>query len=126
MSVKIKVQGAVHQIGQTQTFASGFRKRTLVVKQTKEPGARYDDYLAFDFLKDRTADLDKLRVGEPVEVEAYVDSRENQQRPGQWFTGCRAASVKKMAVRTVDIPLAAPEPPDGLGDEPDGGDDMPF
>lgn len=121
---KMTIQGAVHQVGATMTFPSGFKKRTLVLKAEPREGAKYDDYLAVDFLKDRVGDLDKIRPGEPLEVDFFVGSQESRSKPGQWFTNCRGVAIRRMMATAREIKLTPPEPPAEA--DADAGDDLPF
>ena len=53
-SSKYKYVGKVHEVGKIQTWPSGFKKRTLVLKT--EDG-KYTNYAAFDFTRDHVDDL---------------------------------------------------------------------
>lgn len=115
-----RFEGTVHQIGELQTWPSGFAKRVLVVREDGD--SKWPNFAAFevtrgkDAAKDRTKELDHLRVGDSVGVDFYVDSRENQNKPGQWFTSNRAVKVERIA-QEVEVPLM------GGGTEMD---DVPF
>lgn len=115
-----KYKGEVHFISPLQTFQSGFAKRTLVLKEAGE--SKYPNYAAFEFsrskdgTRDGTRQLDKLLVGEPVEVSFYLDANESKRNPGSWFTSNRGVKVERLAV-AKDIELvkdkatqAEPEP----------------
>lgn len=130
MKQPYKFTGLVHHIGRTQTFPSGFAKRLLVCKADDED-AKYPSYGAFEFLKgkgenakDKTLELDRLSVGDRVEVSFYLDANENRNKPGQWFGSCKAAKVEIVvpAARNAQTPPPA-EPEEGA--EPDM-DDVPF
>ena len=47
--MSLELSGTVHNIEETQTFESGFQKRTLVINNREQ----YRPYIAIDFLKDR-------------------------------------------------------------------------
>lgn len=123
---KMTIQGAVHQVGATVTFPSGFKKRTLVLKAEPREGAKYDDYLAVDFIKERVADLDKISPGEPLEVDFFVGSKESRLKPGQWFTNCRGVAIRRMMATALDVKLQPPDPPEDAGDGVAEQDEMPF
>lgn len=123
---KMTIQGAVHQVGATMTFPSGFKKRTLVLKAKPREGSKYDDYLAVDFLKERVGDLDKVRPGEPLEVDFFVGSQESRAKPGQWFTNCRGVAIRRMAATAKELRLTPPEPPEDAGGGVAEQDEMPF
>jgi single-strand DNA-binding protein len=63
-----ELHGTVHNIEETQTFESGFQKRTLVINN----GEQYRPYIAIDFLKDRIDLLDKYKVGDAVSVSVNI------------------------------------------------------
>ena len=64
----MQVQGTIYKIEETQTFESGFQKRTLVINN----GEQYRPYIAIDFLKDRIDLLDKFKEGDAVSVSVNI------------------------------------------------------
>ena len=68
MSNNLELRGTVHKIEETQTFESGFQKRTLVINN----GEQYRPYIAIDFLKDRIDLLDKFKEGDSVTVSVNI------------------------------------------------------
>ena len=64
----MELTGTIHNIEETQTFESGFQKRTLVIHN----GEQYRPYIAIDFLKDRIDLLDKYKVGDAVSVSVNI------------------------------------------------------
>ena len=66
--MSLELTGTIHQIEETQTFESGFQKRTLVIHN----GEQYRPYIAIDFLKDRIDLLDKYKVGDSVTVSVNI------------------------------------------------------
>ena len=66
--MSLELSGTVHKIEETQTFESGFQKRTLVIHN----GEQYRPYVAIDFLKDRIDLLDKYKVGNAVTVSVNI------------------------------------------------------
>ena len=64
----MELTGTIHKIEETQTFESGFQKRTLVINN----GEQYRPYIAIDFLKDRIDLLDKYKVGDAVSVSVNI------------------------------------------------------
>lgn len=117
--------GKIHYIGRTQTFPSGFAKRTLVLVQNAE--SRYPDYAAFDFLRtknaDSTADLNRFAVGQTVTVKFYVAASESKKSPGSWFVNTKAVAIEAAGGATA-LPVSAPQPTDDACDAEQ--DDLPF
>lgn len=66
--MSLELSGTVHNIEETQTFESGFQKRTLVINN----GEQYRPFIAIDFLKDRIDLLDKYKVGDAVTVSVNI------------------------------------------------------
>lgn len=124
--------GKIHYIGRTQTFPSGFAKRTLVLVQDAE--SRYPDYAAFDFLRtknaDNTADLNRFAVGQTVKVKFYVSASESKKSPGSWFVNTKAVGIEAVggaATATQPAPLLPTGGQDANAADCDGfSDDLPF
>ena len=74
--MKYELTGAVRLIHETQTFASGFTKREFVV----ETGGKYPQLIKLECVKDRVADLDKLRPGDVVNVSFDIRGSEYKER----------------------------------------------
>lgn len=65
-------KGRVVEIGNTQTFSSGFTKRRVVVDDSTGP---YPNPVPFDAVKDAIAKLDDVRAGDMVRVTFNVRGR---------------------------------------------------
>jgi len=116
-----KITGAIHQIGETVTFPSGFSKRLCVVTYTD---GNYENFLAIDFLKDKGSELDNLVVGQIVTISYNLRSNENPNKPGQWFTNPSAWKIE-----SEQQPAQQPAPqqqPTPQQQEMPAGDSIPF
>lgn len=71
-----EITGTVYQIGEEQTFSSGFRKRPLII----ETEGDYPQKVSLDFVKDKCDDLDRLRVGDTVTVMFNIRGSEWNER----------------------------------------------
>lgn len=81
-----EIAGTVHEIGETQTFGNnGFTKRQIVIKTA----GKWEQMIPVQFLKDRTAALDKVRVGDEVTIQCDVGGREYNGRYYLELTGWR-------------------------------------
>jgi hypothetical protein len=69
-----KITAPVYKVLETQTFDSGFTKRTLVLKTTGD----YPQTIPFDFLKDNVNKLDNIAEGQLVTVS--YDLRGNEYK----------------------------------------------
>ena len=117
--------GKIHFIGKTQTFPSGFAKRTLVLVQNAE--SRYPDYAAFDFLRSKSSDmttsLDRFCPGQTVTVKFFVSASESKKTPGAWFVNTKAVGIEA-AGGAAALP-EIPQQPTAQECEPEQ-DDLPF
>ena len=76
----MEITGKVVVIGQTESVGqNGFTKR-LVVVETNE---QYPQKLPIDFVKDKTALLDRISVGQEVKVQINLRGSESN---GRWFS----------------------------------------
>jgi hypothetical protein len=73
---KYEMTGAIRLIHDTQTFASGFAKREFVV----ETGDKYPQLIKLQVIKDKTAQLDNLRVNDVVNVSFNISGSEYKER----------------------------------------------
>lgn len=62
MEIKCKV----HEIGQEEQVTDTFKRRALIVEYAENPS--YPEYIKFEALQDKTSLLDKLKVGDNIEV----------------------------------------------------------
>lgn len=93
------------------TSARGEWKRQEVVFEQK---GEYSRKVCVNFWGDRTADVERLKVGDVASVSANVESREYN---GRWFTEVRAWRI---------APVKAEAPAGGMDSAPFPISDMPF
>lgn len=115
MSYQIK--GVVSVIGERQKISDKFQKKEIVIDFKQ--GA-YDRHLSVEWANDRIDLLDGLTVGEEVEVDFDVESREYN---GRYFTSARGWKIARLQPgKEQPAPAAADDfqvpDPDGL--------DLPF
>jgi hypothetical protein len=72
MSEKIEIKGTVETILEIQEFASGFKKRTIVVNT----GGKYPQTVPIDFAKEKIDLLDNLAKGQEVTIGVNVRGNE--------------------------------------------------
>jgi len=111
MSETVEVTGTVERIGDLQTFDSGFTKREVVVNT----GGQYPDQIGVEFLKDNTAKVDELNVGDSIIVTGFLGGRDVECRDGTTrnFLSIKAIRVQSdRAAPSAAVPdQAAPEAP---------------
>lgn len=69
-----EVSGKVLEIGEVQTFASGFSKRNIIVEASKDT-EKFSNPIQLTLKKEDCARADTLGVGDGVEVTGYVEGR---------------------------------------------------
>lgn len=72
MSEKIEIKGTVETILEIQEFASGFRKRIIVVNT----GGKYPQTVPIDFAKEKIDLLDNLAKGQEVTIGVNIRGNE--------------------------------------------------
>ena len=117
------IAGRIIDIGDIQTFSSGFTKRTVVV----DTGGKYPQTIPVDFKKDRTSALDKCAIGDDVTIQTDIGGREYNGRYYVDITGWRidggsGGTDGEPFVEAGDVP----EVPAGDGPSDGPGDNLPF
>lgn len=88
MDNAIEIKGQVEKILPLQEFPSGFTKRVLVVKTE----GNYPQMIPIEFVKDKTARLDGLIVGQSVTVSCNIRGSEYN---GKYFAGFTGFKISK-------------------------------
>ena len=113
MSDKIEIKGTVETILEIQEFASGFKKRTIVI----DTGGKYPQKVAVDFAKEKINLLDNLAKGQEVTI--GVNIRGNEYN-GKYYVSLAGWRVDAGAVSAHDQAKG-----NGYAPQPDE-DDIPF
>ena len=127
----MELQGTVKKLGQTQTFASGFQKRELVL----ETDEQYKQYLSVDFLQDKIDLLNNVSVGDSIKIVINLYGRlwTNPQGEEKCFNSIVAWRLEKVSGENTNTESTqpntfqppAPAPADNpFADEEE--DDLPF
>ena len=117
-----KIRGAVHQVGDVQTFGEKFRKVEIVI----DTGGQYPQYIPCEAATARLIDTaGGLSVGDVVDVEFYLRGREWKDR---YFSSVRIASIDPVSgsgERATPPPASttADQPAPATGDDQEG---LPF
>lgn len=82
----VDIAGVVQKIGDTQTIASGFAKRQVVIDCAT---GNYPCPVAVDFFRDAVKQADALHEGDEVEITGFVNGREYN---GRFFVNLRVKS----------------------------------
>ena len=91
----MELQGTVKKIGETQTFASGFQKRELVLLTDEQ----YPQPIQIDFLSDKIDLLNNVSEGESVKVGINIRGREwtNPQGEVKYFNSITGWRLEKIS-----------------------------
>lgn len=84
----LQLQGRIKVILDTQTFDSGFSKRSFVVTTAEQ----YPQDVQFDFFKDKTSALDTYNVNDEVVV--HFNIRGNEYN-GKYYVNLNAWKLEK-------------------------------
>lgn len=128
MAAIYEYTGVVEKILATQTFASGFSKRDIVLTDDVGSDTKWPNHIAFTFKKDAASVLDAVKEGQRVKIRFAIDGREwtNPQGQVKYFTdltGLKLDVLNEDGTSTEPVP--APAEPDFPADAGEV-DDMPF
>ena len=126
----MELQGTVKKIRETQTFASGFQKRELVL----ETDEQYKQYLSVDFLQDKIDLLNNVSVGDSVKIGINLNGRlwTNPQGEEKCFNSIVAWRLEKVSGENTNTEAPQPNtfqtPAPATNDNPFGDEDqeLPF
>lgn len=128
MAAIYEYTGVVEKILATQTFASGFSKRDIVMTDDVGADTKYPNHIAFTFKKDNATVLDTVREGQRAKIRFAIDGREwtNPQGQVKYFTdltGLKLEVLNADGSSTEPVPAPAePDFPENAGDV----EDLPF
>jgi len=129
MAAIYEYTGKIEKILETQTFASGFTKRDLVMTDDVGQESKWPNHIAFTFKKDAASVLDGVREGQRAKIRFAIDGRVwNDPKTGKdkYFTDLTGLKLEVLnsdggSVEPVPVP-AEPSIPEDAGEV----DDMPF
>lgn len=128
MAAIYEYTGVVEKVLEMQEFASGFKKRDLVLTDDIGQEGRWPNHIAFTFKKDNVSALENVREGQRVKVRFAIDGREwtNPQGQVKYFTDLTALKLESVdGEAAAGVPEPA-EPDAALAAGADELDDMPF
>ena len=128
MAAIYEYTGVVEKVLEMQEFASGFKKRDLVLTDDIGQESRWPNHIAFTFKKDNVSALENVRQGQRVKVRFAIDGREwtNPQGQVKYFTDLTALKLEPVdGEASAEVPPPA-EPAASLAAGMDELDDMPF
>ena len=126
----MELQGTVKKVGETQTFASGFQKRELVLLTEEQ----YPQPIQIDFLSDKIDLLNDVSEGESVKIGVNIRGREwtNPQGEVKYFNSITGWRIEKVSGENTNTEAPQPntfeKPAPITNDNPFGDeqDELPF
>lgn len=126
----MELQGTVKKLGETQTFASGFQKRELVLLTEEQ----YPQPIQIDFLSDKIDLLNNVSEGESVKIGINIRGKEwtNPQGEVKYFNSITGWRIEKVSGENTNTQAPQPntfeKPAPITNDNPFGDeqDDLPF
>ena len=129
----MELQGTVKKVGETQTFASGFQKREMVLLTEEQ----YPQPIQIDFLSDKIDLLNNVSEGESIKIGINIRGREwtNPQGEVKYFNSITGWRIEKVSGENTNTEAPQPntfEKPapitndNPFGDEQDDQDSLPF
>ena len=129
----MELQGTVKKVGETQTFASGFQKREMILLTNDQ----YPQNISIEFLSDKIDLLNNVSEGEGVKVGININGRlwTNPQGEEKCFNSIIGWRIEKVSGENTNT--EAPQPntfqtpapatnDNPFGDEQDDQDSLPF
>lgn len=115
----MELQGTVKTINETQTFASGFQKRELVIITQEQ----YPQPISIEFLQEKCDVLNDYKVGDSIKVGINIRGREWVSPLGEtkYFNSIVGWKVDKLTDAPKNEPVKEENPFAN-----DGDDDLPF
>ena len=90
---KFYVSGKVLEVGETQTFSSGFQKRNIIVEASKD-AEKFSNPVALTLKKEACSKADSIGVGDFVDAEGYVEGRRWENNGSvRYFTDLNVKSI---------------------------------
>lgn len=124
MANNFELTGTLKHLMDLQTFASGFTKREFVIEVQD---GKYPQMIKFECVKDKTAILDGLAIGDSITVTFDIRGNEFKER---FYVNLVAWKLSKAGGGSGSAPQSPPAGASSLEDqfdnEPDDSDDIPF
>ncbi len=129
MAAIYEYTGVVEKILPTQTFASGFSKRDIVLTDDVGTETKWPNHIAFTFKKDAASVLEKVQEKQRVKIRFAIDGREwtNPQGQVKYFTDLTGLNLEVLhADGSSTEPVPTPAEPDFDAASAEVIDDLPF
>ena len=128
MAAIYEYTGVIEKVLPTQSFASGFSKRDVVMTDDVGSDSKWPNHIAFTFKKDAASVLDTVKEGQRAKIRFAIDGREwtNPQGQVKYFTDLTGLKLEILnGDGSSTEPVPAPAEPD-FPEDPGSDIDMPF
>lgn len=115
----LKLTGRVKVIYDTQTWDSGFSKREFVITTQEQ----YPQDIKFEAVKDKTAVLDTVSIGDSIDVSFNVRGNEYN---GKYYVNLQAWRIQKSDASAPAAPPMPEAPNTAIESFGEEDDDLPF
>ncbi len=123
----MKITGKIHELFELKEIKEGFQKREFIVEYAENP--QYPEYLKFETIQEKCAQLDTITVGQEVDVLFNLRGREwtNPQGEKVYFNSLQAWKIDPVGEGAETGQKGEASPPD-MKDlmSFDESDDLPF
>jgi len=124
----MEIQGKVFAIGELQQVNETFKKRDLIIEYAENP--TYPEFIKFDSIQDKTDLLNKVKVGDTVDVSFNLRGKPFTDKTGKtayfnnlsiWKLSVVSAGTQASAPTTAANPMAP-----GITPVDDSDETLPF
>jgi len=128
MSQFFDYTGVVEEVMETQTFASGFTKREVIIGNDVDSPSKYPNPVKFSFKKDNCSLLDSIKKGQRCKIHFAIDGRRWEGQKGvQYFVDLTGMKIEVLGDDGSSTePMPAPAVPETAFSDAAADDDMPF
>ncbi len=105
----MELQGTIKKLSETQTFASGFQKREMILLTQEQ----YPQPISIEFLSDKISLLDTVSEGDEVKVGINIRGREWTSPQGEvkYFNSITGWRLEKSSAGNFNEPTEVTPPP---------------
>ena len=120
----MELQGTVKKLFETQTFASGFQKREMILLTQEQ----YPQPISIEFLSEKISLLDNVSEGDEVKVGINIRGREwtSPQGETKYFNSITGWRIEKLSSGTAQNEPAQAAQSQPVANTPAASNDNPF
>lgn len=116
------IKGKVHEIGETQQVTDSLKKRELILEYVENP--QYPEYIKFESIQERCELLDKVKVGDDIEIFFNMKGRPWTDKTGKksYFNSLHLWRINVLGASSTTPAYVTPADISSAADD----DDLPF